>query len=383
MSASSTPIVYIVEAAVDVTGCFKCAQNLAALTRDELRIVLVLPKQSRIPQEELKDFWRVEYMQFPQLSKQFGKLAAYFPNLVTMGWKLKKMLTADNAACLQLNDFYLLHGWLLRRLGYQGRIVSWVRGEPSNFVGKRLSPLFLHLVYNSADALVVVSEFIRRCLPPSYKTRLIYDSYLPKRSVNRSAPTVSPDSAKKFIYVGNYIAGKGQDTAIKAFELAHKEADTAIELHFYGGDMGLTKNRAYRQALEDQAAQAGLQHNIHFHDFSHDTEALLDQAYAALNFSHSESFSMTVLEASARGVPVVATRCGGPEEIIEDGKTGFLIPIKNHQQAADSIVKLAANVENAQQMRLAAIERVQQKFSPAQFKEQTLDVLGISADRHL
>jgi glycosyltransferase involved in cell wall biosynthesis len=44
---------------------------------------------------------------------------------------------------------------------------------------------------------------------------------------------------------------------------------------------------------------------------------------------------LTVVEAMARGLPVVATRCGGPEETISDGETGFLVDIADVQTMAD------------------------------------------------
>ncbi|MBK8186884.1 MAG: glycosyltransferase family 4 protein [Cellvibrio sp.] len=56
--------------------------------------------------------------------------------------------------------------------------------------------------------------------------------------------------------------------------------------------------------------------------------------------SSSEGFSIATIEAMAAGLPVIATRCGGPEEILEHQKTGYLIPTENPGELA-SAIKLA------------------------------------------
>jgi D-inositol-3-phosphate glycosyltransferase len=62
--------------------------------------------------------------------------------------------------------------------------------------------------------------------------------------------------------------------------------------------------------------------------------------------SDEEGFGMVVLEAMASGVPVVATRCGGPEEIITDGSDGFLVPLDNAQALASRLCALCSHALN-------------------------------------
>jgi glycosyltransferase involved in cell wall biosynthesis len=56
--------------------------------------------------------------------------------------------------------------------------------------------------------------------------------------------------------------------------------------------------------------------------------------------SEQESFGLTAIEALAMETPVVATRCGGPEEAVVDGVNGLLVPVKDPRGLADAIVKL-------------------------------------------
>ena len=90
----------------------------------------------------------------------------------------------------------------------------------------------------------------------------------------------------------------------------------------------------------------------------------IDNAFAALNCSESESFSITCLDGSAAGLPVIATKCGGPEEIVVDGKTGFLVPVGDSKAVAERIAWLIDRPEKAAAMGLAGRARVAERFSP-------------------
>ena len=55
---------------------------------------------------------------------------------------------------------------------------------------------------------------------------------------------------------------------------------------------------------------------------------------------YEESFGVAVLEASACGKPVIVSRVGGMIEVVNDGVTGFIVPPRNSQQAANRILEL-------------------------------------------
>jgi glycosyltransferase involved in cell wall biosynthesis len=56
-----------------------------------------------------------------------------------------------------------------------------------------------------------------------------------------------------------------------------------------------------------------------------------------------EGFSLVTLEAMASGLPVIATRCGGPQEFVRHEKNGILIPTHNSQAIADAVMSLISN----------------------------------------
>jgi glycosyltransferase involved in cell wall biosynthesis len=79
--------------------------------------------------------------------------------------------------------------------------------------------------------------------------------------------------------------------------------------------------------------------------------------------SVSEGLSIATIEAMAAGRPVVVTRSGGPQEIVEDGRTGILVPPADPNALASRICELLGNPELAAMFSRNARAEVKDKFS--------------------
>jgi L-malate glycosyltransferase len=236
-----------------------------------------------------------------------------------------------------------------------------------------LAKPMLWLVARSSNCVVAVSAYIQHLLAPTLRSEILYDYFA---GVARTPKKWAATDAKIIVMIGNYIHGKGQDVALAAF-IEAAEKDATLRLHFYGGALGLQKKRDYRAQLEATAKQSACAHRIVFHDTTRDGAAVLATAYAALNFSQSESFSMTVMEACGAGVPVIATRSGGPQEIVVDGATGYLIAVGDVAAARDAMAKLAANPAQAARMGQAGAAHVAERFSAKAYGEGLREVLRL------
>lgn len=369
---NALPILYILDASVAVTGAFVAARNTARALQSLARVVLVLPNTHAIAAEELSDFYAVETLTVPTLSKNMRALLRYKPLLFLGAWRLRQLMARDGATRLMVNDFYLMHSVVLRMLGFRGTIATWVRCDPARFAGP-FAKLMLWFMACASNHVVAVSSHIQRLLPPATRSDVIYDYHEGEMRVRKQWAAADE---KTFVMIGNYIEGKGQDVALAAFMEA-AAADPTLRLHFYGGDMGLAKNRDYRARLEAAAKQSAYASRMQFHGATRDGAVVLANAYAALNCSQSESFSMTVLEASGAGVPVIATKSGGPQEIVVDGETGILIPVGDAKAAAAAMLKLAANPTEAAGMGEAAARHVREKFARGSFVSGLREKLGL------
>jgi glycosyltransferase involved in cell wall biosynthesis len=206
------------------------------------------------------------------------------------------------------------------------------------------------------------------------QSSLLYDPVSEEFLANPSPRAVG---TREFVFLGNYIEGKGQDMALEAFARLLPDVPEA-RLRFYGGDMGLDRNRAYRRALEAQAVNLGVADAVTFGEFAAEPRTVLAGAFAALNFSRSESFSRTVLEASACGLPVIATRSGGPAEIVVDGETGLMVPVGDVGACVTAMRKLCDDPTRAAEMGAAGRERVLSMFSFETFSRNLEDLIAES-----
>lgn len=81
--------------------------------------------------------------------------------------------------------------------------------------------------------------------------------------------------------------------------------------------------------------------------------------------SNEEGFGIVIAEAMACGLAVVATKCGGPEVLIEEGKNGFLVSINDYAQMAEKIAGMLENAEMRNQFEFNARKIAEEKFSRA------------------
>jgi glycosyltransferase involved in cell wall biosynthesis len=361
--------VVIVDGSVAVTGAFVSAREMARVLREDMDVALVLPNGACIDDEHLRDFAAVYWLPIRPLRRRVRDVLLYLPCLVVAAIRLRLLLWRVGADSMFLNDFYLMQGALVRLIGYRGRILTWVRINPAAF--GRIAHVWLWAARLTSDRVISVSRYIQKLLPPQVTSAVVYDSVSSEFLVE---PPSTSGVGYTFVYIGNYIPGKGQDVAIEALaEVVRSCPEARIEFH--GGDMGLEKNRDYRRRLERRADELGLQASVSFHDFSSSPRTVLVGKFAALNLSRSESFSRTVLEAGACKLPVIATRCGGPEEIVEHGETGFLIQVDDSADCAAAMIALCTTPGLAESMGAAGRKRDMITFSPQSFRTRMLALL--------
>lgn len=364
--------ILIIDNSIAFTGAFKCALNEAVLLSHSHKFVFVIPESSTLrPMIEEKGF-AVYTLPMLEIRKSIPVLLQYFPRLRSNASRLKKILAKENIDIIQANDFYNQLGAMVKGRGFNGRLITYVRFLPS-VMPSVLRNWWLRAAGKHADSIVAVSDAVMRQLPQGKTTR-IYDPV-------QLSETLPPKEEKTkdtidILYLSNYIRGKGQDHALEAFALAYKQ-NNALRLKFTGGDMGLEKNRAFKQELEAKARQQNLP--VTFASFNPNVEEEIKAADIVLNCSEAESFSMTCLETAFYGTALIATRCGGPEEIIEDGETGLLLPVGDISGICDAILTLANNPAERTKLAEAGRAYVRTKFAPANFIRQFETLLTATA----
>lgn len=118
-----------------------------------------------------------------------------------------------------------------------------------------------------------------------------------------------------------------------------------------------------REELEAQARNLGIFPHMRFLGHREDVRDLLYLFDVFVLPSLSEGMPLALLEAMAAGLPAVATRVGGVQDVLQDGKTGFLVPAGEPLALADRIMTLLQDRVLAKEMGEAARQVVTRRFS--------------------
>jgi glycosyltransferase involved in cell wall biosynthesis len=358
------PRVLLVENSLHTTGAFISAIGIAVALRDECDFEFVLPSTSTLNPKVVGSGFVSHFLPMIEISRAWYRLIKYVPALIFNTARLRRLLRAREIDILIINDYYNLLGFMVKISGWQGVLFTYVRLMPLN-QHRLLNRLWISLGLWCSDAIFAVSHAVAAQLPISQKVSVLFD---PKRFTERYPPvTHQPgDGLVRCLYLANYIAGKGHSHGLQAFAYAHVR-NPALRLRFVGGDMDLEKNRALKASLERSSVTMGLGDVVTFSGFSNDVELEIKQADIVLNFSESESFSHTCMEACAFGRPIIATRCGGPEEIVEDGVSGFLVTVGDVPSMGATLILLSNDSALRDKMGQAGRSIVRDRFSEHRF----------------
>jgi glycosyltransferase involved in cell wall biosynthesis len=306
-----------------------------------------------------------------EISRSVKSIFKYVPYLLANAIRLRGIIKKEKIEVVQANDFYNLLGVVLKMIGTKAKLITYIRFLPSA-MPESLRNIWIRLAHKYADRVIAVSQAVINELPLHPSNTLIYD---PVKFTERYPPKRNEDNGTvRILYMANYINGKGQQYALEAFANAYAKNNT-LRLKFTGGDMGLEKNKQFKRDLQQTAAQLGVKDVVAFEAFSPVAEHEVKSADIALNFSLSESFSMTCLEAAFYGTSLIATRCGGPEEIIQDKVSGLLVPIKDVAAMTEAILILANDRELRNQYASAGQQYVRSRFAVEKFVAEFEDVL--------
>jgi L-malate glycosyltransferase len=356
-----------------MTGAFVSAMGLIEALSEVYDIEVLLPENSTLKLSVESKGTLCHSLPLLEIGRSWRRIILYVPYLLLNTWHLRRLLKARKIDILIVNDYYNLLGVVAKASGWTGALITFVRLMPAAQY-PLLNSIWVKLALMFSDKIVGVSRAVVKQLPQSKKIHFIYSCSVRNE---RHEELEMPIGGEHVIclYLSNYIAGKGHLAALNAFALAHRE-DSKLRLRFIGGDMGLEKNRKLKRLLVQMAKEMNLEQVVSFEGYCEDVEREIKLSHIVLNFSEAESFSRTCLEASTYGRPIVATRCGGPEEIVVHGVSGFLVNCGDVSAMASAIVKLSRDAESREKMGLAGRRIVQERFSRRQFIEQWNHILA-------
>jgi L-malate glycosyltransferase len=349
------PRVLIVENAVDFTGGLSSIMRSCTELRDSFDFRFVLPKESQSVVYIQNLGFEVHLLPMKEIRRDSMAILSYLPVLVVNSIRLRRLIKQLNIEIILCNDFYNLVPSVYKMLGGRVPYICYVRFRPSKFPSI-LVKFWCWFHYKYAAYVVAVSNTVKNELPPQHNVRVIGNE-VPTHHV-----TFTPTTSRTILYPANYIRGKGQEFALRTFA-AVIQKHPQWRLKFVGSDMGLNKNRFFKKELMEEAGRLGITHAVEWGSFEKDMARQYAEAAIVLNFSESESFSLTCLEAMFYGRPIVATKCGGPEEIIDDGLSGILVGLANVEEMAAAVDSLITQPHKREEIGKAAFTIIRGRYS--------------------
>lgn len=245
--------------------------------------------------------------------------------------------------------------------------VSILHGQSDIMSRERFAALKMLIVRRGTDCLVFVSEKLKKELGtllraadtqcaviPNGVDMANYSSE-PDHSLRRQMHL--PDDALLVGAIGNVRKPKSYDVLLRAAKIL-RDRSTRYRFVIAGEGSG----KLYEDLLGLRAS-LGLEDAVIFLGLRSDVALVLRNLDVYALSSTTEGFSIACVEAMASGVPVVATRSGGPEEILEGDRVGVLVPTQDPSALAAAIAQLAENRATADEMAVRALERVRERYT--------------------
>ena len=204
----------------------------------------------------------------------------------------------------------------------------------------------LRAIVRGSRRIVVPSRAVVGSLGPTDRVRVIPESiddamYEPAARSGEFRAQLGIGADEPLIAVlAPLYAGKDALTAVRALAML---AERGIRAHL--ALCGAEAEPGYEARVLQESARLSVRKQVHRLAFQARVREVYDDLDVLWVTSQSESFGLTIVEEAACGVPVVSTRCGGPEEIVRDGETGYLVEIGDVEAFADRSARLLRDCE--------------------------------------
>lgn len=249
------------------------------------------------------------------------------------------------------DDRQLIHGTFAARLARVPRVIHTRHGRSPNLTPRQMR--LVALAARRTNRFVCVSHEAARLSAgqgvPRQKLRTIWNGIDIEHFTYEGPKPRGPA-----VLVARLSPEKDVGTLLRAAALVVR-AEPAFRLEIAGDGSCLPE-------LQQCVREFGLEKCVTFLGQVHNVHEVLARAGLFVLSSLSEGVSLTLLEAMARGLPVVATDVGGNPEVVSAGETGLLVPAANPGALAAAILRIWRDPESAQGMGVASRRRVELFF---------------------
>ncbi|MBL1275786.1 MAG: glycosyltransferase [Ectothiorhodospiraceae bacterium] len=337
------------------------------LQRDDVE-VYALHKKPGVDLSAFFRFWRLLRQLRPAIvhTRNLGALEYQIPAfLAGVPYRVQGEHGRDTSDLDGTNRKYLLFRQLLNPLVSQYIALSqnlalWLENQA------KVSPQRIRQIYNGVDAKTFFPLDVALDVGESSDDSTcdvthgsIYGSTYRSIRAKRLPQGFVPENAIIIGTVGRLQVEKDQLTLVRAFIMLLDKVERGRERL----RLVLVGEGPLREPIQQLLQEADAESLVWMPGSRNDAPALLQCLDIFVLPSLIEGVSNTILEAMATGLPVVATAVGGNPELVEDHKTGRLVPSQQPALMADALREYCQTAQQRQQHGQAGRQRVEQMFS--------------------
>jgi glycosyltransferase involved in cell wall biosynthesis len=221
-------------------------------------------------------------------------------------------------------------------------------------------------IIQSSDEIVAVSNAVMKHAlslgASSGKVKVIpngvdLEEFKPRREFKKIG-------VRKVLFVGRLFSNKGVQYLVKAAPMVLAK-HPCVEFIIVGkGPM--------EAELRNMVRRLNIEHAFKFLGIVPSIPEVMSQCDIFVRPSLTEGMPLTILEAMACGLPVIASKISGSSEVIKDGETGILVEVGNVEQLSNAVIRLLEDENYAERIRIRAYEFVKKHYSWDKIAEEYL-----------
>lgn len=235
------------------------------------------------------------------------------------------------------------------------KVVVSVVAEPTEEYPGRAMRFLAKTLFRFADGIVMQTTDAVKFFPKGLQKKCV----ILKNSLNPAfvRPRFEGEREQTVVAVGRVDENKNHRMLIRAFS-SIAERFPKSRLIIYG-------EGKLRGQLLKEIREAGMEERIFLPGAVTDVPDRIERAYAFVLTSFTEGMPNTLLEAMSLGLACISTDCpcGGPKDLIADGKNGFLVPVDDDRALSERLSELLSDPEKTARIGREAA-RLQESYRP-------------------
>jgi len=282
-----------------------------------------------LPEESYEQGFYIHRL--PRIRNRFASAFVFCIDIV-------RAIRKINPEIIHVQSFCIAIPALISKKFYKIPYVLWGQGSDV-YLPDPLTKMTSKITMQNADSMIALTEDMKQAMQSIYyrDVAVVPNGIEFKEYMSEAPVNMIKGSEKRILFVGRLYPVKGVQYLLQAMKIIHEEMpDVKLIL------VGDGEEREHLESLTDSLE---IRERVEFAGrvLHKKVQDYMNQADVLVLPSLSEGFPLTILEAMACGLPIVATRVRGVPDIVENDTNGYLVDTKDPEQIAWALLKILEN----------------------------------------